>query len=115
MQYQIFAKHDMSQNIISYNIPCRFIRNNTKEYSAKYITFVWDEVPIGSEAIIKLWASHSDQIRSLGKTIAINTENNTNDALMIILESNIDNIVVEFISNETSAGKLDCFINYAEQ
>lgn len=114
MEYVVLSKHNMSNDITTKQLPMRFSRQNSKQYAANYLTLVWENVPMQNDAIIKLYAANSIQIKSLGKTFVVNSTNNSNDALMIMLNIEAEYIFVEYTANNTDMGELDCFINYKE-
>ena len=92
----------------------RKLRSRDIMYSASSLQIFWKNADsdFTLNGFIKIYYTNSFETSKLYETVIVDSENNINDSIMIMLDHNYKYFKVDYIKNSIKSGKLNVVINY---
>jgi hypothetical protein len=116
MTRELLRDHPMQVGIDCDWLPTviRKFRSRDIMYSASSIQIFWKDADsdFTIDGFIKIFYTNTFESSKLHETIIIDSENNIDDSIIIMLDNNYKYFKVEYIKNTINVGKLSIVINY---
>ncbi len=111
---EIFKNNTMSDNFETEWFPAKLdpVSNMGKIGIASSLQLTWKDVTGTLDGIIEVYASNDASLKSLGKTISVNTTTNEADSEMFLFIGYFSYFKIKFIKNGISGGKMTAIIDY---
>lgn len=108
----IFNRQTIGNGIESQWLPTVVMDERNRKISPVSIQIVWEDIESPTNCKVELIASNDANNIAIKKVKIISTENNKNDAWLVLFRPNFSFFKIKCLSDTNQLGKLSAFIYY---
>ena len=114
MVMNILRNHDMSYDTVTNWMPMYMEGINKKNSKLVSMQIFWKNAVGTLNGFINVYVTNNIEGKGLSATYNINTASNTNNSILVELDSVFSFIKIEYAKNQITGGQLNAILNYVE-